>query len=139
MHQFKSDYLAHQLKRFMQPDAHRYIRPDWRRYVRPGHEDQVPFARFERKYNPGQPRVPAGAREGGQWTGGDGSTSQAQGDKVAQVEFGNLIAELRGPTGRRCVYKFNLFTVIVPGPTNFSCPKRTPSAATSHGVLTNDN
>jgi hypothetical protein len=63
-----SAYLEHQLKRWMRPDAHHYVRPDWRRFLRPGFEDDHPFALYERKYSPDQPRVPAGNREGGQWT-----------------------------------------------------------------------
>ena len=65
-------YLEHQRKRWMRPDAHRFIRPDWRRFVRPGFEDDHPFALYERKYSQDQPRVPAGSREGGQWTDGEG-------------------------------------------------------------------
>ena len=63
-------YLEYQLKRWMRPDAHRFIRPDWRRYVKPGSELAVFYERYERKYSPEQPRVPAGSREGGQWTNG---------------------------------------------------------------------
>ena len=69
-------YLEHQPKRWMRPDAHHFVRPDWRRFVRPGFEDALPFALYGRKYRPDQPRVPAGSREGGQWTsdgGGNGS------------------------------------------------------------------
>ena len=61
-------------KRWTRPDAHCFIRPDWRRFVKPGYADQFPFSRYERKYSPHQPRVPAGMSEGGQWTS-EGSTS----------------------------------------------------------------
>lgn len=61
-------YLAHQLKRWMRPDAHHFVRPDWRKFVRPRFEDGHPFALYENKYRPDQARVPAGSREGGQWT-----------------------------------------------------------------------
>jgi len=60
--------LERALLRGMRPDAHLFVRPDWRRHVRPGFEDDLPFALYEQKYRPDQPRVPAGSREGGQWT-----------------------------------------------------------------------
>lgn len=74
MHKVDPVYLAHQLRRWMRPDAHNFVRPDWRRFVRPGFEDGHPFALYEGKYSPEQLRVPAGNREGGQWTseGGGG-------------------------------------------------------------------
>lgn len=55
-------------------DAHRFVRPDWRRTVRPGFERHHPFALYEQKYDPNQPRVPSGTPAGGQWTS-DGSSS----------------------------------------------------------------
>lgn len=63
-----SEYLEHQRKRWMRPDAHRFVRPAWRRFVRPGFERDHPFALYERKFDPTQPRVPAGDPAGGQWT-----------------------------------------------------------------------
>jgi hypothetical protein len=70
-------YLAHQRKRWMPPNAHLFIRPDWRRFVRPADRDDHPFALYERKYSADQPRVPAGSREGGQWTDGEGNSGQS--------------------------------------------------------------
>jgi hypothetical protein len=73
---FNEAWADREIKRWMRPDAHRFLRPDWRRFWLPGHEND-PLYRFyetiERKYSPDQPRVPAGSREGGQWTdeGGD--------------------------------------------------------------------
>ena len=72
-----SAYLARQLERWTRPDAHLFVRPDWRRFV-PRDADVHPFALYERKYRPDQPRVPAGNSDGGQWTadgGGGGSRS----------------------------------------------------------------
>lgn len=86
MSQPNSAYLEHQLKRWMRPDADRFIRPDWRRYVRPGFEDDHPFALYERKYSQDQPRVPAGSREGGQWTGGEGAYLAAPSDTPSPRE-----------------------------------------------------
>lgn len=62
------EWLEHQLRRWMRPDAHRFVRPDWRRHVRPGFERDHPFALYEQKYRPDQPRVPAGNPDGGEWT-----------------------------------------------------------------------
>jgi hypothetical protein len=58
MHYVNPIYLEHQLGRWMQPDAHRFIRPDWRRFVRPEFQADHPFALYEGKYSPDQPRVP---------------------------------------------------------------------------------
>ena len=81
MHKVDPVYLEHQLKRWTRPDAHRFVRPDWRRFVRPEFQADHPFALYERKYSPDQPRVPAGSREGGQWTdeesGGGGSETNS--------------------------------------------------------------
>jgi NlpC/P60 family putative phage cell wall peptidase len=73
MTQIKPEWLDHQLKRWMRPDAYRFVRPDWRRHVRPGYEAEFPFALYERKYSPDQPRVPAGDPSGGQWTSDGGA------------------------------------------------------------------
>ncbi|MBI3704551.1 MAG: hypothetical protein HY244_12075 [Rhizobiales bacterium] len=67
-------YTAHQLQRWMAPNAHRFVRPDWRRFVQPGSDLWSVYELCERKYNPNQPRVPAGSREGGQWAS-DGTPS----------------------------------------------------------------
>jgi hypothetical protein len=78
MAQIKPEAIEHAVRRFMRPDAHRFIRPDWRRFVRPGQKSDplyTLYERFERKYSPDQPRVPAGSSEGGQWTNGTGGDS----------------------------------------------------------------
>ena len=75
--------LAHELRRWMRPDAHRFIGLGWRRLLKPGSEAAALFSRYEAKYRPDQPRVPAGVREGGQWTtdgGGAGSSHRSSGD-----------------------------------------------------------
>ncbi len=56
-------WLDHQRKRWMRPDAHRYICPDMHRWQAPAYP--------ERKFDPDQPRVPAGSPDGGQWSGAD--------------------------------------------------------------------
>jgi hypothetical protein len=81
MAQIKAAYLERELTRGMRPDAYRFIRPDWRRCVAPNSDLGAVLKRFEQKYRPDQPRVPAGSREGGQWTG-DGGASDATSSKV---------------------------------------------------------
>ena len=71
-----SPYLTRQRDRWTRPNAHLFVRPDWRRFV-PHDQDEHPFAFYENKYRPDQPRVPAGSREGVQRTGGGGG---GQGD-----------------------------------------------------------
>ena len=68
MNQIKSEWLEHQLKCWIRPDAHRFVRADWRRYLRPGFAREHSFALYERKYDPNQPRVLAGTPAVGQWT-----------------------------------------------------------------------
>jgi hypothetical protein len=55
-----------------------------------------------RKYSPGQPRVPAGSSEGGQWTSGRGGTgeasdgvSDASGEEPSSSDGGGLDADAR--------------------------------------------
>ena len=67
---FRSAYEEQQHRRFMRPNAHLFIRSDWRRYVSSGHEGELLFSLYERKYRADQPRVPAGSADGGQWTDG---------------------------------------------------------------------
>jgi hypothetical protein len=76
----------------MRPDAHRFIRPDWRRYVRPGFEHEFPFERYERKYSPSQPRVPAGSSEGGQWTSESGNAVDGP-VAVGGINFPRIISD----------------------------------------------
>ncbi|MCK9917792.1 hypothetical protein MXD81_52505 [Microbacteriaceae bacterium K1510] len=96
-------------------------------------------------YNPNRPRVPAGDPTGGQWTGvgarssGDPREDTGQRTRVAQVQFGRLVAEIPISGGRNCVYNFGSFSVVVPGPARMRCPATSPLAGTTHGRLLNDN
>ena len=100
------------------------------------------LGRAIKAYNPDQPRD-----ELGRWT--DGGEAQpapltqkpsAQGTiRVAQVGFGRLIAEIPVPGGRRCVYSFGSFGVVVPGSANFRCSARIHFSGAAHGQLFNDN
>jgi hypothetical protein len=72
MHRVDPIYLEYQLKRWMRPDAHRFVRPHWRRFVRPEFQQDHPFALYERKYSPDQPRD-----DHGRWT--DGTAQQPLG------------------------------------------------------------
>jgi hypothetical protein len=53
-------WVAHQKKRWMRHDANRFLLPR--------------FVATELKFDPHQPRVPAGNPDGGQWTLGDTTT-----------------------------------------------------------------
>lgn len=64
MAQLHPVWLEHQRRRWTRTDARLWVRPDRDRFLR--------LARFERKYSPDQPRVPAGNPDGGQWTNSDG-------------------------------------------------------------------
>jgi hypothetical protein len=68
-------FAASQRDRWMQPDAARWIRPDAARFLAPGTRIVDALPALDRKYNPNQPRVPAGNPDGGQWTDGGGSNS----------------------------------------------------------------
>ena len=85
MNPIKPEAIAYELKRWMRPDAHLFIRPDWRKFVPPKLQADHPFALYENKYRPDQARVPAGSRDGGQWTdeegsGGDGGGADGASD-----------------------------------------------------------
>jgi hypothetical protein len=56
--------------RFIRPDGYRWIRPDVARFLKPGTNPADVFPALALKYNPNQPRVPAGNPGGGQWTDG---------------------------------------------------------------------
>lgn len=86
-------YARHQQQRWMRPDAHRWIRPDAARFLKPDADPASAYPALDCKYNPNQPRVPAGSgRESGRWTdgssgGGDGS---AAAPLMGNIDFGNL-------------------------------------------------
>lgn len=81
MVQIKQAAIEHELKRFMRPDAHKFIHSNWRRFATPGSALGSLYGRYERKFSPDQPRMPAGSAEGGQWTGGSGSSGREQSTK----------------------------------------------------------
>lgn len=97
----------------------------------------------ERKYSPDQPRWSIGDPRGGQWKpkeGGNGNPDDETETLLASnYSFGQLIAEFETGRGRRCVYRFDFGTFVVPGPDNFLCPRKVPSSAASHGRYLNDN
>ena len=93
MSRYQDAFDAHQRARFMRPDAHRWIRRDAARFLMPGTDPASVYpalAPAETKYNPNQPRVPAGnGRESGRWTdGGGGIGSLAR--PMGQINFGDL-------------------------------------------------
>src|SRR3569623_189632 len=78
-----NDFARREKSRWIRPDAHRFLRPDWRRYVRADSDLAPVLALYERKYRADQPRVAAGCREGGQWTGEGGSSAEKPPTRVA--------------------------------------------------------
>lgn len=80
-------WLRHQESRWLRPDAHRWVRPDARRFISPGSDLAAAFPALARKYNPNQPRVPAGSPDGGQWSDGSGGAAQP----MREGGFGDLI------------------------------------------------
>jgi hypothetical protein len=92
-----------------------------------------------RKFNPGQPRVPPGRPEGGQWSRGS-SESEAALVSGSDYSSGDLIAELPfSGGGRFCVYRFDFADVIVAGPNIARCQPWIFSSAAVHGLILNDN
>lgn len=86
MHYRENAWLRHQQARWLRPDAHRWVRPDAALFLAPGGGVADAFPALSRKYNPNQPRVPAGNSDGGQWTdGGSGSAAP-----IGDIGFGNL-------------------------------------------------
>ena len=69
-------WIEYQRRRFARPDAKRWVRPDAARFQKPDfvygslvNEKSCPL-HWDCKFDPGQPRVPAGSSDGGQWTNG---------------------------------------------------------------------
>ena len=73
MSPYQEAWLRHQQQRWLRPDAARWVRPDAARFLRPGTNVTEAFPALARKYNPSQPRVPAGRSDGGQRTDGTGA------------------------------------------------------------------
>ena len=92
-----SPYLMRQLERWTRPNAHLFVGPDWRRFV-PRADADHPFALYENKYRPDQPRVPAGNPDGGQWTadgagGGGRSPGSQPGTKPPLINDPRIISD----------------------------------------------
>lgn len=99
-------------------------------------QEAIEATRIERRYNPNwaaQSRVPRGNPDGGRWTTGGG------GADVALNDWGRLVAEIPVRGGRKCVYRFETFSIVVDGPVNFPCQDRVPWSAVTHGQMLNDN
>lgn len=76
-------WVEHQRRRWMRPDAKRWLQPNRRLWIRP--------EAIDLKYNPDQPRVPAGNPDGGQWTSENGRAAFAGSDKP-RLGRGSLLA-----------------------------------------------
>lgn len=68
-------YEDAQRQRWLRPDADRWLRSDAASFLAPGVDPSSVLPALSRKFNPNQPRVPAGNPDGGQWT--DGGEEQA--------------------------------------------------------------
>jgi len=79
---FWQDY---QRRRWMRPNAHLYVRPDAARWLRPNQQLWQGPNYDERKYNPNQPRVPAGGPDGGQWTDGSGGRVRLASSEIPRL------------------------------------------------------
>lgn len=95
-----SAFLLRQIKQAMRPDAHHFVRPDWRRHVKPGSDAAVVFEIYEAKYSPNQPRIPAGSREGGQWTDANGNGASVPQSRIYAAGWLPKIPDRRPPTSR---------------------------------------
>lgn len=90
---------------WMRPGAYRWIRPDALRFLAPGTDPRDVYRALQRKFNPDQPRVPAGNPDGGQAANKlVNSTIARNPDKVDKVVSGlsgkeNLDAIFGSPTG----------------------------------------
>jgi hypothetical protein len=76
MAQLRTEYLERALTRWARPDARNFVRPDWRHSVKPESDAASVFDIYQRKYRLDQPRVPAGSRQGGQWTDEGGRSAK---------------------------------------------------------------
>jgi hypothetical protein len=87
--------LEYERRRWLRPDAHRFIRRDWRRFVKPGSELAAYYESIERKYRAGQPRVPRGNPDGGQWASGGGGVDNGPNSSDRNPEESNTqVAQL---------------------------------------------
>ncbi|GEC14322.1 hypothetical protein [Nitrobacter winogradskyi] len=87
-------WLRRQQSRWLQPDGGRWIRPDAARFLPPGADVEKAFPALAPKYNPNQPRVPAGNSDGG------------NGRMAAQEEVVSVSFRLRRATTRSTVCNF---------------------------------
>lgn len=85
-------YARHQQQRWMRPDAHRWVRPDAARFLLPNADLASAYPALDRKYDPNQPRVPAGNSDGGQWTdgGGGGGRIARTAKPIGDIDPGDL-------------------------------------------------
>lgn len=125
-------------------NAIRILRTRYRLEGMAAHSKLMMLSRLAQKYNPDQPRIPAGNSGGGRWAGGQDPARHDERTEIWQryaqnYSWGELVAEIPNSIGRDCIYRFDFGLVKVPGPTNLRCIQRTPSAAVTHGQLLNDN
>lgn len=79
-------WMGTDAQRWMRPDAERWIRQDVARFLKPVSDLADVFPALDRKFNPNQPRIPAGRTGGGRWTdGSDGGTRLASGQNDPRI------------------------------------------------------
>ncbi|MBN9598497.1 MAG: hypothetical protein J0G28_02330 [Afipia sp.] len=84
-------YLCHQHARWLRPDATRWLKPDAARYLKPDSDVFAVFLSLDQKYNPDQPRVPAGSgRESGRWTDGSGGAGGNAASPLGAIDLSDL-------------------------------------------------
>lgn len=130
-----------------------FARTRWRRAAGRLEAKLLAAGPLERRYAPEQPRDDLG-----RWTSGGGAPGPAAlagaidaavnaltsafGEPIDVADnysWGDLIADFKTGSGRRCVYKFDFATIVVPGSDNFPCTAKVLSSAASHGRFLNDN
>jgi hypothetical protein len=101
----ESAWEAHQRRRWTRSNARLFIQPDADRYQRPEYRSRHQLLDDGRKYDPNQPRVPAGNPDGGQWTAlGLGEESEAE-YRDSATEFSSTGKSKGHHVVPRAVYK----------------------------------
>lgn len=148
-----SPYLTRQRDRWTRPNARLFVRPDWRRFV-PQDQDEHPFAFYENKYRPDQPRVPAGDPAGGRWMGSGGGSGEATGNYAASDEaavsagdpedrvadagtfLGQQVIHPSNGGGKNCYYRFSYGIVAWRMSSAYmACPPTLPWPAATHSPI----
>src|ERR1700753_4093840 len=80
-------------QRWLRSNAHLYVRHDGHRFMTCGSLRTVPNRGYEQKFDPDQPRVPAGSPDGGQWTSPDSEGESAGLDALTDISADALMRQ----------------------------------------------